>query len=320
MGVQEVNTRHTPNEALEATGHSVRFLSGVSLYPVARASAWSLYFRERTVTWLLNRLFDHQKQPTPRFAFQGTVNWMRALSILVDEGAFSHDSLRGFYNQLQRRQLNQEADTLAFECLLMAVHNASAIQAARALDEPYSFVRSAIVAWYYAIYYASKSMIAAATGGDPQTHSKTGKIWQTDIATKNLAVTPFDFNFADLTPANIEQVIAALRGRNPHGLNTTPTNREQAFGAATSYLRGTAEYEKWRLEEEVKDSAEFKRRDLRTLEPRQRGVSEIKNFLERMSISSYKHFVTEGRRTIEMPFIYPMVRTIPKHSRSSSEI
>jgi hypothetical protein len=30
-----------PNMALEATGHSVRFLAGVRLYPVARASAWA---------------------------------------------------------------------------------------------------------------------------------------------------------------------------------------------------------------------------------------------------------------------------------------
>lgn len=33
--------RNRPNEALEATGHSVRFLVGVDLDPVARASAWA---------------------------------------------------------------------------------------------------------------------------------------------------------------------------------------------------------------------------------------------------------------------------------------
>ena len=185
---------------------------------------------------------------------------MRALSILVDDWGFSHASLRGFYNQVQRRQPNQEADTLAFECLLMAMHNVSALQTARGLNEPYSLVRSAIVSWYYAIYYASKSMIAAATGGDPQTHSKTGRVWQTDIAERNLAVTPFDYNFADLTPANIKETITRLRDGNPHDVNTTPANREQALGAAISYLKGTAEYEKSRLEEEVKSSSEFKKR------------------------------------------------------------
>lgn len=219
------------------------------------------------MTWLLDRLFDHQHQPTPRFAFQGTVNWMRALSVLVNEGTLSHERLREFYSQIQRRAPNEEADTLAFECMLMALHNVAALKKAEELNDPYSFVRSAIVAWYYAIYNASKSMIAAATGGDPQTHSKTGKIWQTEIAARNLAVPPFDLNFEDITPANIEVKIADLRNGNPYDLNTSPTNHEQAVGAAISYLKGTAEYEKLSLEEEIRNSSEFKKqghKDFRT--------------------------------------------------------
>ena len=35
-----------PNTALEATGHSVRFLSDVGLYYVARASAWPFGIKE----------------------------------------------------------------------------------------------------------------------------------------------------------------------------------------------------------------------------------------------------------------------------------
>ena len=35
-----------PNTVLEATGHSVRFLAGVGLYPVARASAWAFGFQK----------------------------------------------------------------------------------------------------------------------------------------------------------------------------------------------------------------------------------------------------------------------------------
>ena len=34
--------RPQPNTALEATGHSVRFVAGEGLYRVARASAWAL--------------------------------------------------------------------------------------------------------------------------------------------------------------------------------------------------------------------------------------------------------------------------------------
>jgi len=39
--------------ALEATGHSVRFVAGVSLYRVARASAWALGFHGKKKVGML---------------------------------------------------------------------------------------------------------------------------------------------------------------------------------------------------------------------------------------------------------------------------
>jgi hypothetical protein len=42
MDVLSMALWNRPNEALEATGYSLRFLAGVDLYPVARASAWAL--------------------------------------------------------------------------------------------------------------------------------------------------------------------------------------------------------------------------------------------------------------------------------------
>lgn len=207
--------------------------------------------------WLLNRLFTHADQPTPRFAFQGTVNWMRGLSIL-SEDEFSHQKLRQFYQTVQRRRANEEADTLAFECLTMSMHNVSALHAMEALDNPYPIVRSAIIAWYYAVYYSGKAMLAACSGDDPQTHAAAGKVWQSNIANNRLAKDPFCFSITDITPDNVRREMAALRAGNMHDLNTEPTDEEMARGAIFSYLKGTAEYEQWRLEEIVKNSREYK--------------------------------------------------------------
>lgn len=244
------------------------------------------------MTWLLNRLFDHQHQSTPRFAFQGTINWMRALAILVEEGEFDHGSLRDFYRPVQRRQPNEELDTLAFECMLMSMHNVASLNAFQESDDSYSFVRSAIVSWYYAIYYASKSMIAAATGSDPQSHTKIGRIWQTDIAPRGLVVAPFDYNFTDLTPASIEQNIAALRGNNTHDLNTTPENLEQAIGAVISYLKGTAEYMKGRLEEKIKNSSPFRNQgfaNFRTKAARELRDRELSNGHVNILVQAFRY-------------------------------
>lgn len=76
--------------------------------------------------WLLNKLFTHSDQANPRFAFEGTVNWMRGLAILVD-GQFSHEKLQQFYQGIHRRQINEPADALAYEYITMSMHNVSAI-------------------------------------------------------------------------------------------------------------------------------------------------------------------------------------------------
>ena len=210
------------------------------------------------MNWLLNRLYNLNEHPIPRFAFLGTTNWMRALSLLVCEGDFTNQALRNTYLTVQRRVPNQEADTLAFGYLLMALHNVASINKSKETNEPYALVRSVIVAWYYSIYYASKAMIAATSGSDPQTHSKTAKIWQSEIIQQNdVVVFPFNLNINDLTPNNVIQKIAALRENNSFDLNTVPTNHDQALGAAISYLKGTAEYQRESIENEVRTSRAF---------------------------------------------------------------
>ena len=180
--------------------------------------------------WLLNKLFTHADQPKPRFAFQGTVNWMRGLAILVD-GQFSHQKLQQFYQSTQRRQPNEQADALAYECLTMSIHNVSALDAMEVVENPYSIVRSAIVAWYYATYYAAKAMLAASSGTDPQTHASTGRVWQSEIVAGGLVKAPFDLSITGITPNNVRQVMTTLRGGNTHDLSTEPMNEDMAMSA-----------------------------------------------------------------------------------------
>lgn len=182
---------------------------------------------------------------------------MRGLATLT-ENDFSHEALRQFYQVVQRRCANEEADALAYECLTMSMHNASAIDIMKEIVNPYSIVRSAIIAWYYAIYYASKAMLAASSGTDPQTHAAAGKIWQSEIVDTQLVKAPFNLSVLDITPAHVKEVLGALRNGNKHDLDHEPTDRDMAFGAVCSYLKGTAEYEQCRLEEKVRGSPAYK--------------------------------------------------------------
>lgn len=209
--------------------------------------------------WLLDRLYNHKDQPTARFAFQGSINWIRGLSILVDSDVFTDENLQNKYSSVTRRTVNREADTKAFENILMSLHNVSATQKFATLEQHhYDVVRSAIVSWYYAIYYASKAMIAATSESDPQTHAETAKVWQNNIVSRGLSVEPFNLSISNITTSNIEQVITSLRGTNTYNLNTNPSSIEEATGGILSYLKGTAKYAKGQTEERVKNSKEFR--------------------------------------------------------------
>jgi len=209
--------------------------------------------------WLLERLYDHQEQPSPRSAFLGTTNWMRALAILASTGELKSDALKQHYSTVQRRQPNAEADTLAYEMLLMSLHNAASVKAFASPDlNHHDVISVGIVAWYYATYHVCKSMVAAASGSDPQTHAKTARIWQSDVAPNGLVVGPFRYVLNDLSPTNVANEIDSLRGRNPHDLNTRPDDEDSAYSAIVSYLKGTAECARRRVEKKVRNSLEYR--------------------------------------------------------------
>jgi len=209
--------------------------------------------------WLLNRLFDAKEQPKPRFAFQGTVNWMRALSILVENGAFEDDKIKAHYKSVSRRKINLTADTAVFENMMMAFHNQASLERlAEDITHPYDVCRSAIISWYYSTYFTCSAMIAATSGSNQETHAHTAKVWQPDIVDAGLVMSPFSLTLSSLVEKVVESEISAYRGGNVHDLNTYPENNDEAWGAVISYLKGTRDYEKDRVEERVMSSREFK--------------------------------------------------------------
>jgi hypothetical protein len=209
--------------------------------------------------WLLDRLFTHHDQPAPRFAFQGTVNWIRALAIAVASPEFDDPTLKAAYSQILRRAPNQVADTLAYECLLMSLSQTATTQHLFvAPGNAYDACRAAIVSWYYAIYYASKAMLAASSGADPQTHAEAARQLQAELVGNGLLRYPFDLSVTILTPSSVTPQIDLLRCGSNSDLNVPPQTAADARGALCSYLNGTCEYRRWEIEERVKRGAPFK--------------------------------------------------------------
>lgn len=237
--------------------------------------------------WLLNRLFDAKEQSNPNFAIQGTINWMRALAEIVNSSEFTDEKIKAVYDQVPRRSVNAIADTLVFENMLMAHHNLASLHSLdNDVSHKYDICRSAIISWYYAIYFAASGMVAASSGSKQETHAATAKAWHFDFAERDLLPYPFNFYLSTLVQKDIDSKVANARDGNPFDLSVYASNIEEAKGACLSYLKGTAEYKKWELEERIKTSKQFKElgvNNFRTKAARELRDNELKkgqvNFL-----------------------------------------
>ena len=213
--------------------------------------------------WLLDRLFEAGDQVEPRFAFMGTVNWMRALAEVVNSGSCENDKLDKIYARVNRRAVNSEADTLVFENIHMAFHQLSSLNTMNNdIEDKYDICRSAIISWYYTVYFSASAMIAASSGTLQETHSATAKVWQADIAEKKLIPYPFNLFLTSLVTKTAEAEIKEHRGDNTFDNNDYAHDLDVAHGSIVSYLKGTHGYKKWESEERIKTSREFKALDV----------------------------------------------------------
>ena len=215
---------------------------------------FSLYNRFTTQ----GTLSDPDEVPDPRFALPSTVNWMRALSILVQDRGLNFGSASSFYAGTQRRVGTAQEENTIFEQLLFAVHQLSALEALRASPSKADVARVGIVGWYYGIYSAASAMIAAQDGSIQDDHTGTATTWDRQFAANNKVMAPFFYRLSTLVRKDFEVEVDTLRAGNGFLLTEKATDATEAFGACCSYLSGSADWWKWKTEQNLKSSREFK--------------------------------------------------------------
>lgn len=210
--------------------------------------------------------------PEPRFALQGTVNWMHALALVVQDEGINWPRMQAFYHHVQRlTSLTDPATNTVFEQLLMSLHHLSALHAMAAAGSDRDLARVGVMAWYYGIYCAASAMIAARDGSQQQDHASTATQWDRQIASAGLAAPPFTYRLTTLVKKDAAAEIAAQRNGNAFTVNTRPTNAADARAACVSYLSGTRDYREWRICEDLqlRELLKLGLNDFRTARARQ---------------------------------------------------
>jgi hypothetical protein len=215
---------------------------------------FSLYNRFTTQ----GTLSDPDEVPNPIYALPSTVNWMHALSILVEDQSLNFGSASVFYAGTQKRVATVQEENTIFEQLLFAIHQLSALEALRASPSKADVARVGIVSWYYGIYSAASAMIAAQDGTIQDDHTGTATTWDRQFAANNKVMAPFCYRLSTLVKKSFDIEVSILRAGNGFLLTEKATNPTEAFGACCSYLSGSADWWKWKAEQSLRSTREFK--------------------------------------------------------------
>lgn len=196
--------------------------------------------------------------PDPQFSLPATINWMRALALVAIDKRVDYGSAQTFYTAAAKRTFSEHEENTIFEQLLFALHQVSALDALRSVPRRADIARVGIVTWYYGVYSAASAMVAAQDGSFQDDHAGTANVWDKQFALRGLVMPPFDLRVSTLVEKDVAAEIKILRAGNMGDLRTSPTSVAEAHGALCAYLSGNAGFFKWRVEEDIKDSKDFK--------------------------------------------------------------
>ena len=197
-------------------------------------------------------------KPDPQFALPSTVNWMRALRILIEDQGIDFGAADAFYSKQNKRSMSALEENTVLEQLFLGLHHLSALEQFRSGATSADYARVGILAWYYGIANAASAMTAAQSGSFQEDHAGTARLWDEQIASRGMAITPFSWRVCSLVEKTYKPEVAAYRNGSSGKLQTKPSTATDALGAAAGYLSGSAKWHAWRTEEDLKRSREFK--------------------------------------------------------------
>jgi hypothetical protein len=201
---------------------------------------------------------ERRGKPTPQFALPSTVNWMRALSLLIADKGVNFTAAKSFYASQGKRSMDAWVENTILEQLFLGLHHLSALEKMKDAKTSADVARVGILAWYYGVANAASAMTAAQNGSFQEDHAGTANMWDREIAARGLAMEPFSWRVSSLVKTTFLPEVKAYRGGSAGTLLSSLTTASEALGAAAEYLSGSAAWYAWKTEEDVRKSPDFK--------------------------------------------------------------
>jgi hypothetical protein len=195
--------------------------------------------------WLFEQISNNNNDRKPAFSVRAINNWYKALRFEIESAhgksvSEQIESCRNFYSKDKSQKTNYVVSTSElFEYLFFSVVYCMTVDRFASELSKTPWIRpTAIVDWYYAIYFSLRSMLPIFGHTIPEDHSKVAKF----VASTFRTHLPYPFDML-ARRAKGEEYDVFLNGNQPsfYDLNQIfMRDNSVAQGMLAQYLRGTA--------------------------------------------------------------------------------
>lgn len=218
--------------------------------------------------WLYQNLKAINKdQPEKHFANSASVLWLRALAIMVQD-----EDKR--LSNLQKISVPVVPDSSTYnlklcrgyESLFKSYQNYNSLSALCQANVPkVDIVRTAIINWYYTIYYAGRASIYTKSiikKGQQDSHGGTANKWASQFAGARLNLFPFSLKVSGISRTKLDHQISKMKGSIQTNMNSFHSQKElvtldDALSVHLSYLNGTAKIKQKEVREQGRSNDEY---------------------------------------------------------------
>lgn len=233
--------------------------------------------------WLFEKISADDNSRKPSFSVRGIDNWFRALRFEIESAHGTTvqqqvESCRNFHNQNKPQKTHPNLATSAlFEQLFFSVLYCMTVDRFSSELSTTPWVRpTAIVDWYYAVYFSIRSVMPIFGHKVPEDHSGTANFAARTFRTH--LPYPFDMFARRREGENYDSFIGGIQTKH-HDLNRTFEYKTSVTqGMLAQYLNGTAIWnvtkKKEKILQENKTLKDFRSKTARQLRDK-RLISEI---------------------------------------------
>lgn len=218
-------------------------------------------------SWLYTEVLKEDDLRVPTFARQSTINWMKALrfEIINEHGSITKEQFESCLRHFKAaypKKLIPLNNSYIFESLYSALTGSLALQTSAKNSSNESWMLpSAIVSWYYSVYFSVLSMLGSTGQSVDDNHASVYRAFGSNLSAQ--MPHPLNMKATHVKNEGYNSLLPNYPSASSFSLSRTfPESEDAAKGMMLEYLSGTAKYYTWLTKDRILKKAHYS--DFRT--------------------------------------------------------